>query len=134
MSGEDALEPLADVRPPAWLSSEAKKIFKTKAQQLISLGVLTALDIDLLALYATSYADAVDSIRSLNTDGRIIIFTDDEGKTTGGMVNPAIKLYYESLKVINQLGGQFGFSPASRSSLAAGLAGKKTKGDFDEYK
>lgn len=123
-----ALVPLSGATPPRWLTKEAKSIFREKSRQLISIRVLTLVDIDLLAMYANSYALMIAAARqmSIPKDG------DDLPDVT--MVNP-FKVYSEQAKIVNQIAAQFGFSPSSRSSIiAAASAGKpKKKDDFEEY-
>ena len=60
-----AIARLTDVKPPSWLDSDAKRIFKDKAGQLIALQVLTILDIDLLALYAQSYSLIIEALKKI---------------------------------------------------------------------
>jgi phage terminase small subunit len=45
-SGDIATERLTDVKPPSCLDTMAKKIFRSKVEQLIALNVLTVLDIE----------------------------------------------------------------------------------------
>lgn len=128
-----ALVPLTDVKPPSWLTSTGKRIFKEKARQLISIGILTSLDIDALAMYSNSYAEAINSITEIEKSGRMATTYNDEGVIIGFTANPFYKIYNDNLKVINQIGAQFGFSPTTRASLAASMPKKQDTDDFDDF-
>ena len=120
-----ALEPLSGITPPKWLGKKAKMIFKEKANQLMSIRVLTVVDIDLLAMYANSYALMVEAYRQMHPNATALAVSIE---------NP-FKVYAEQAKIVNQIGAQFGFSPSSRSSIMAAVAaGKpKKKDDFEEF-
>lgn len=123
-----ALVPLSGVTPPKWLDKEAKTIFREKARQLISIRVLTLADVDLLAMYANSYALMIEATRQMRP------LPEGAPGPDICMSNP-FKVYSEQAKIVNQIAAQFGFSPSSRSSImAAAAAGKpKKKDDFEEY-
>lgn len=129
-----ALTPLDKVTPPAWLTPEAKNIFKVKAKQLISLRVLTAVDIDMLALYASSYAQAANAVSMITRDGGVTRLFNDEGLPIGVIVNPYVKIYNDALKAVNQIGGQFGFTPATRKAMVEAMPKEQgPKDDFDSF-
>lgn len=119
---------------PSWLDREAKKIFKAKAGQLISIGVLTELDLGLLALYANSLSLIVDASKEIQKTGKVNTVYNDEGKIIAFLVNPMFKIMNDNMKIINQIGSQFGFSPTSRAAIMA-LATKKEgpKDDFADF-
>lgn len=61
-------EKRAYMRPPAWLSAQAKEIFQTTVRRLRSYHLLEAVDIDLLANYADAIARYQDGARQLNAN------------------------------------------------------------------
>lgn len=130
----DALSSLSEAKPPAWLTTVGKKIYREKAQQLISIGVLTELDLGLLAMYANSYSLAVDAIVQIGKQGKAATVKNDEGQVVSFLLNPYLKIYTDNIKIINTIGSQFGFSPSSRASIMA-LAAKREgpADDFDEF-
>lgn len=132
-SSISALVPLEDAKPPAWLSATAKKLFKEKARQLITIGVLTQLDVDALAMYAHSYAEAINAVKELEENGRMATTFNDEGVIIGFTPNPFYRIFNDSMKIVNQIGSQFGFSPSSRASIISQIVKKEDKDEFDDF-
>lgn len=123
---------IAPPKPPTWLDKQARKIFATKAAQLALIGVVTPFDVELLSAYAAAMSLVVQASAEIQTDGILITIATKTGTTT--IANPAIKIMNDNIKVINQIGAQFGFSPSSRASIIALTARKETKkDDFDEF-
>lgn len=128
----NGLSILDDVKPPVWLTKNAKRIFKEKASQLMSIKVLTPVDIDLLSIYSNSYAIIVEAVNDIATRGAVIEINTDKGSLV--VANPYSKIYNDNVKIVNQIASQFGFSPSSRSSiLALAQRREKTKDDFDDF-
>lgn len=129
----NGLDTLSDVKPPSWLTKQAKVVFRQKATQLMSIKVLTQLDVDALVLYAAAYAEVVAALEALDVEGRVCRKIDKEGNEVLS-VSPWVKIYTENIKVVNQIGGQFGFTPSSRASITAmANGGKVVKDEFDEF-
>ncbi len=132
-SGDIALARLTDVKPPAWLDTMAKKIFRSKAEQLISLNVLTILDIDLLALYAQSYSLIVEALGKIKEEGKFNTLYNDEGQIIGFVENPYMKVYRDNFDKVQKLAGHFGFSPVTRKSIMSMVEKKENKDDFADF-
>ena len=133
-SGDDsALTRLTAVKPPAWLDPMGKKIFKSKAEQLIALNVLTVLDIDLLALYAQAYSLVVEALENMKTEGKFNTLYNDEGNIVGFVENPYMKVYRDNFDKVVKLAPQFGFSPASHKSIMTMASQKEAKDEFSEF-
>nr|DAY29159.1 MAG TPA: terminase small subunit [Caudoviricetes sp.] len=128
-----AIAKLTDVKPPAWLDTMAKKIFKSKAEQLIALNVLTILDIDLLALYAQSYSLIVEALQKIKEEGKFNTLYNDEGQIVGFVENPYMKVYRDNFDKVQKLAGHFGFSPATRKSIMTMTGKKEDKDDFADF-
>jgi P27 family predicted phage terminase small subunit len=132
-SGDIATERLTDVKPPSWLDTMAKKIFRSKAEQLIALNVLTVLDIDLLALYAQSYSLIVEALGQIKKEGKFNTLYNDEGQIIGFVENPYMKVYRDNFDKVQKLASHFGFSPATRKSIMAMADKKENKDDFSDF-
>jgi P27 family predicted phage terminase small subunit len=133
-SGADtALARLTDAKPPAWLDTTAKKIFRSKAEQLIALNVLTVLDIDLLALYAQSYSLIVEALGKIKEEGKFNTLYNDEGQIIGFVENPYMKVYRDNFDKVQKLAGHFGFSPATRKGIISVIDKKENKDDFADF-
>lgn len=131
--GDGMIATVSNVVAPAWLPSKAKKIFLEKANSLSLLGVLTALDIDQLALYANARYEVEEAIKIINKEGRFNTVYDDEGRVIATVPNPYIKHMNDQIKVLLQIGSNFGFSPASRSSITKEMQQKEQKDDFSDF-
>ena len=131
--GDEQIATISNVPAPAWLPAKAKKIFLEKAEMLSCLGVLTALDIDQLALYANARYEVEEAIKIINKEGRFNSVYDDEGRVIATVANPYIKHMNDQLKVLLQIGSNFGFSPASRSSITKEMKQKEQKDDFSDF-
>lgn len=128
-------KPLTKTTAPAWLTPEARKIFDQTAKMLIAWKVLTQLDINLLAAYATAYANLIKADRDLAEHGYFLV---SEGKNgTELKIHPAAKWFKDSLDSINKLGAQFGLSPISRRNIAttdpAGGGKSKEEDPFEDF-
>lgn len=132
-SGSDTVTRLSDVTPPSWLDTMAKKIFKSKAEQLIALRVLTVLDIDMLALYAQSYSLIVEALQKIKKEGKFNTLYNDEGQIIGFVENPYMKVYRDNFDKVQKLSGHFGFSPATRKSILSVADKKEDKDDFSDF-
>ena len=97
-------------------SKRAKEIFIQKANQLISLKLLTDMDIENLVIYASSLDLLFDCIKEMKKGMYKELF-DDYGKVKGYLPNPYIKNYREMIEITNRIGGEFGFTPMSRMKL-----------------
>jgi P27 family predicted phage terminase small subunit len=117
MNDEPEYKLLTKVQTPSVLkTARARKIFKDKAAQLIAQRILQAPDIDLLTSYANTYDLYLQAVEKQAEEKNLIITV----QTKNGMQkqsSPYIKLQRELLPLINSMGAQFGFSPASRSKV-----------------
>lgn len=135
MSGEDGIEKIEDIKQITSCSrlkllptKRSKEIFKTKANQLISLRVLTELDLEHLAVYANSLDVLFSCLEGMrepvkekyNKDGLLI----------GYIPPPEINLYKQMVEHVNKIGAEFGFTPVSRQRINQEPTSEKD--EFDE--
>jgi phage terminase small subunit len=83
-----------DPAPPAWLQDEARTLFLTLSGQLIEAGILSELDLELLALYCALHGRVVESLAE------------------GGTIRPSM------IAVLRGLAADLGMTPASRQRLS----------------
>ena len=122
---------LVDIKTPAHLTGEAKKVYTRLVSQLFNMGYLAEIDIDALSLYAFEYSELIKLQRQLQTEG---YFIEEETKMGTTMKeHPLHKVVMKKLAAVNALGSQFGWSPVSRVRLHAIASGKEDKNDFSEY-
>lgn len=135
LSGGDTVEKITDVRQITSCSrmkllptKRAKEIFKTKANQLIALRVLTELDIEHLAVYANSLDVLFDCLDGMRRPAQERY--DKEGNLTGYIAPPELALYKQMVEHVNRIGAEFGFTPVSRQRI--NQAPTEEKDEFDE--
>lgn len=96
-------------------TKRSKEIFKTKANQLIALGVLTELDIEHLAVYANSLDVLFSCMDGMREPAKPKY--DKEGQLTGYVTRPEAKMYKQMIDDVNRIGAEFGFTPVSRQRI-----------------
>lgn len=123
-----------DVKVPAHLSAEAKKVYKEVVSQLVSMKMLQPIDSTALCIYANSIVTIAKMQKELDKEGYVTYIKDDDGTITGITVNPMQKVMKDAINVANTIGSQFGWSPVSRIRLAAmALGPQEKKNDFADY-
>jgi len=122
MAGDDGVEKLTDIRQITSASrmkllptKRAKAIFKTKANQLIALRVLTELDLEHLAVYANSLDVLFSCLDGMREPAKEKF--DKNGQLIGYVAPPEISLYRQMVEHVNRIGAEFGFTPVSRQRI-----------------
>ena len=122
---------LVDVKAPAHLTGEAKKLYARLVSQLFNMGYLAEIDVDALSLYAFEYTELIKLQRQLQTEGYIVEEVTKNGVTQ--KEHPLHKVVMKKLAAVNALGSQFGWSPVSRVRLHAIASEKENKDDFADF-
>ncbi len=111
---EDSFEKLSTVTVPKQLTTRrAKQIFKAKSDQLIRFNVLTELDIEQLTIYSGLLDEYFTCQETIQADGLFIKSISKKGESVL-IEHPASRLKRQLAEIINRLGSNFGFDPASR--------------------
>ena len=100
---------------PAWLSGEAKQVWKRLKDLLEPQGIVAKQDRDFLAAYCGSVADYREACRLEDEHGLVI--KDCKGSMKA---NPATRAKQAAFDRMQRAGIQFGLSPVAR----VGLCGK----------
>lgn len=110
----------------------AKKIFRMKADLLISLKVLTALDVDMLVVYAQTADIVIECIKGMKAE-KVIDIKNRNGVVKGYIVSPYLKIYKENSDLLIKLSDHFGFSPLARTKMFFDIGeGGKKKNKFED--
>ena len=119
--------------PPSFVTGYAYDEWHRVAPGLYAMGLLTIVDIAPLAGYCVAYAhwreaeEALERMRSKDPimSGLII-------KVTGGApaTNPLVNIARKSLSDMLRFSAEFGFTPAARTRIDAGLAGETAPSKF----
>jgi P27 family predicted phage terminase small subunit len=100
----------------AWLSKGAKEHWKRIAPELARVGLLTALDTSMLAIYCSAYDTWVRMSQVLEAEGMTY-------SSAGGLSRPRpeVAIARGAAEMMAKVGAEFGMSPASRTRVTAVL-------------
>lgn len=97
-------------------TERARQIFETKCNQLMALNMLTAADIDQIAIYSDALDKLWTCVDNLQT-GLFKQVHNEYGDVVKFVSNPYLKLYKDLIVIVNRIGSDFGFSPVSRMKI-----------------
>lgn len=125
---EPAPPPVADGDAPDFLEGLALDEWNRVAPELRKLGLLTVVDVPMLAIYCSTFASwraAELKVRELTKDPK-------EGYAAA-LMQGWVKRAKEERAALRQLAAEFGFTPASRSRVPAAGGGEKDENPLDEF-
>ena len=99
--------------PPEVLSEDARIEWDRLATELDDLGLLTAIDMALLALYCQAFGDWKDARRQIEATGMVV-----RAPSGYPMVNPYVTIANKAIEQMRTLATEFGMTPASRSRIS----------------
>lgn len=102
------------LKPPEWLSQGARQKWDELALRLHSLGLLTEIDLDVLALYCTAWNNWRDAEEALRKYG-----ATTKAQSGYEAVSPHVTRAKNHLAELIKLGGLLGLSPSARSRIEA---------------
>ncbi len=102
--------------PPMHLRADACVLWSELVAELHRLGMLTAVDLQLLAAYTSAWADYVEAERTIFRYGVLT-----KGRDGTPVRNPALLVRNRAMDYLLRIGSEFGFSPASRPRLGRQL-------------
>jgi P27 family predicted phage terminase small subunit len=116
-------EPLAAVpEPPDCLDDYAAEEWRRVAPQLLALGLLSALDIPLLALYCSAYGQWRTAVE---------ILAREQIPEGSARAKPLAQIRKAAAEQILRLAGEFGMTPLARSRLTGGLGRQAKPSKFE---
>ncbi|WP_069649648.1 phage terminase small subunit P27 family [Caloranaerobacter ferrireducens] len=115
---EAKLKPKADkVKAPKWLSKEAKKEFNRIAKELQEIGLLTNVDIDMLAAYCDAYTEYQKCTKIIEEEGLMVEYTNKAAETNK-VPHPLLTKKKQLFEQMKSIAGEFGLTPSARAKLA----------------
>ena len=111
-------------KPPTWLCSAAKKIYKELTSKQYEINLITDLDRDSLALYC----DALAKVQQLNKD-----ITEEGMIGADGKTNPKVALRQKYLTDVVNLAKEFALTPASRLRFTLAQRSKPVDKKEEEF-
>ena len=108
--------------PPSHLNRPAKVEWKKQAAKLHRLGLLTEIDVTMLALYCQAYGRWVEAEKDVAKHGAVIT-------TTNGNViqSPYVNVANCAMRDCHKYATEFGMSPSSRTKVAVQQTESKSK-------
>lgn len=106
-------------KPPHWIRKESRRYYRELVRALEPGRILTPADgysLGMLADAMCRYVEARDAVEAIKVNGR------DGGKVR----DPALTAESHAAALVHRLMMQFGLTPASRTSLIAGIADDDT--------
>lgn len=104
--------PDAVPQPPEWLGKIGKAKWRELAPHLYPIGLLTAVDVDALALYCEAW-DELFAMRALIDESGAVAVSEKGGEYQ----HPAVGIKNKAIQRIKQFGALFGVGPATRVGL-----------------
>lgn len=116
--------PVAPKRP-AWLNSEAKRMWKRLAPELERLGLLTSVDGEAFAAACQAWGTYVECERLFKSKdpetgqrmGRTYTYVNKAGQANI-IERPEVRIGQKALEAFHRFCSEFGLSPASRARIA----------------
>ncbi len=117
-TSEPRPEPQTPPCPPG-LSPAAQEEWKYITAELEPLGVLAKIDKAAVAGYAQSYADWIECLDFLRTNGNVIVLRNDKGEVKQIIAAPQARLALLYLEKVRQFAAELGLSPSARTRIHA---------------
>lgn len=102
-------------KPPAFLSTYAKKEWKRLAPIVHKIGLLTKADYSAFAAYCQNYHRWIEAEKIIRKR-KELTYTDDNGNEK---IIPEIKIANEAMNNMLKFAKEFGLTPSSRTSVSA---------------
>lgn len=120
------------VNAPTWLGKEARRVWRTKAPDLIAKKVLTAWDTEAFALYCDAVVRHRTAAAKLDELGEVVLIPvySSKGDYVGDRLqkNPWQMIWKESSEIMLRYGARFGMTPSDRAGISVGEPTKPAGG------
>lgn len=130
-------EPQAKVKRPTcpkWLREDARAVFRELARKLAALRVVTDVDVNALARYATAFARWRECEDVLDREGQTMTLLSREGFELGSVQRPEVGIAAKLAAELGRLEREFGLTPAARTALRVEVGAKQDQDGKDRFK
>ena len=110
-------------RPPRWLDKRGKREWRRIGKELLELGLMSNLDLALLASYCDSYSIMVECREHIDSVGGIVKYLAGKNSQTA----MELSTYRAAQNFIKSVAAEFGLSPSARGRLEIAAAVEKDK-------
>ena len=105
-----------DVKPPTWMNTDGKKMWKRLVPILQRLQLLTEADLESFSMLCQSWGDYVEHVKDIKKNGKYCIYVN-KGGGANEVERPAVKLMHRAYERYKALCSEFGLTPASRTRI-----------------
>lgn len=116
------------INPPEWLDPTARSIFNQVKEIIITTGLITNADVDLIAMYSITVADLKNAELKILEIGRYADSPDGSLKVNS-LMKEKRKIIDQMLKLQNELA----LTPRARASLAIAMSANEEDESDDEF-
>lgn len=110
--------------PPAELGGRGRELYYTAGMELSDKGILTSISMGMFLEYCQAMETAETAYKEM---GQGITIMDENGKT---YVNPAFRVYKDSVMIAVRIACEFGMTPASSSKVVVPAVKRSKLDDF----
>lgn len=114
--------------PPAWLAKEALVEWDRLVAELAALGIITRLDMAILAGYCQAWARVVKLEATVAKKGGAVIVSP----TGGPYPSPWQAALNKAYELVHKFGSELGLTPSARARLQTG-GGGQPQDPFEKY-
>ena len=105
-----------ELKAPAWMNSDGKKMWKRLASQMQRIGLLTEADLESFTMLCQSYGDYVEGVKDMKKNGKYCTYTNKAG-AENEVERPVARATHRAYERYKSLCAEFGLTPASRSKI-----------------
>lgn len=120
------------IKPPQWLSDDAKRIFKKLIKEFEHNNLLTNVDVTSLAIYSDLYNDYIYCSKLIEEEGMMVEYTNKAAETNK-VPHPLLTKKKQSFESMNKIASEFGLSPVARAKLALNLTPTKDDEESNRF-
>lgn len=113
--------------PPKWFGKMARKIYKTKSQELINQKVMSMLDIDMFILYCNEYGIYIETSEIIGK----IPYQDKLSESSNEVYRRIRQQNQQAWERAKAIAIEFGFTPSARGRVQT-LAKNDQKTEFEK--
>jgi len=106
--------------PPEYLNDDGKKEWYNIIKEYHKLGMISKLDLSMLALYCNEISIYIEMVNKLRDKDRVMVFKNPDGSIKYAAQVPYQKIANDALAKALKIASEFGLTPSSRTRISVG--------------
>ena len=106
-----------NVKCPDWLCDVGREEWNRIEPDLIELGLLTNIDVNILAIYCDAYAKYIEASQYIQQHGMVMEYENKNG-VVNLVANPYVAVANKYSTIIKKYCEEFGLTPTSRAKIS----------------